>query len=343
MLDGGSDDRSGSESNAEASSGNKEFGTHLTRDSGIVVARGTGDGLILRLDGRVEKEILLNTLLDYVESRRSFFSGQEVTLEWIEARPAEGVVSELSAALDARFQLLVKASRMFQRAHKPVSSDGVTSREAGFRSATSERGHESSDSSANMRLRPAPVTPKVSERAPLMGGGFNYAESSNFGASSGSSFGKSESKSLFDGVAALSGSGSVPAASERRISSESLLWDEADARIIRDTLRGGQKIESEHSVLIVGDVNSGAEIVAGGDIYVLGRLRGVAHAGAYDESGAGRRIFALQMQPTQLRIGSIISQGSEEGGRMPEMAKIEGNMIVVEPYGAGSQVRKLSK
>ena len=99
-------------------------------------------------------------------------------------------------------------------------------------------------------------------------------------------------------------------------------------------MRSGQRIESEHSVIVVGDVNSGAEIVAGGDIIVLGTLRGVAHAGAYDETGGGRLIFALNLAPTQLRIGAIISRGSSEGKHGAEVARVEGNLIVVEAYQA---------
>jgi septum site-determining protein MinC len=113
----------------------------------------------------------------------------------------------------------------------------------------------------------------------------------------------------------------------------SALWDDADTRIICRTLRSGQKIETEHSLLIVGDVNSGAELVAGGDIVVLGAMRGVAHAGAFDETGGGRFIFALDLQPTQLRIGSIISRGSGSNrANGPEIAKVDGNIIVVETY-----------
>ena len=85
--------------------------------------------------------------------------------------------------------------------------------------------------------------------------------------------------------------------------------------------------------MIIGDVNSGAELVAGGDIIVLGSLRGVAHAGAYDETGGGRFIFSIDLQPTQLRIGSLISRGSSDapaGGS--EIARVDGTTIVVESY-----------
>ena len=88
-------------------------------------------------------------------------------------------------------------------------------------------------------------------------------------------------------------------------------------------------------------MNSGAEIIAGGDVVVLGTLRGIAHAGAYDESGGGRVIFALDLRPTQLRIGSIISRdGNDSNSKLPEIAHVDGDIIVVEPYNSRSWKRK---
>ena len=117
-----------------------------------------------------------------------------------------------------------------------------------------------------------------------------------------------------------------------------MLWDDPDARVVYGTLRSGQKVETEHSVVIFGDINSGAEVIAGGDIVILGTLRGIAHAGAYDESGGGRVIFSLNMQPTQLRIGLVISRGGGSDksdatrGASSEIARVDNNTIVVEPY-----------
>ena len=118
------------------------------------------------------------------------------------------------------------------------------------------------------------------------------------------------------------------------------IWDDPDARVIYETLRSGQRMESEHTIIVVGDVNSGAEVVSGGDVIVLGRLRGVAHAGAFEESGGRRFIFALDLDPTQLRIGSVISRGDESRGSStkrevrPEVAKVDTDRIVVQEYSA---------
>lgn len=77
------------------------------------------------------------------------------------------------------------------------------------------------------------------------------------------------------------------------------------------TLRGGQTLHHNGNIVVVGDVNPGAELVATGDILVFGRLAGTAHAGA--QGNAEARIFALNLAATQLRIATVIA--AEEAGR----------------------------
>jgi septum site-determining protein MinC len=103
--------------------------------------------------------------------------------------------------------------------------------------------------------------------------------------------------------------------------------------LIRRTLRGGRVIRTPGHVVVVGDVNPGAEIIAGGDIVVWGRLRGVVHAGAMgDESCV---ICALDLQPTQLRISSLISVSPPTNKRRkprPERAYIQDGQIKAEDW-----------
>jgi len=75
--------------------------------------------------------------------------------------------------------------------------------------------------------------------------------------------------------------------------------------MLRKTLRSGQKIDFRGNVVIQGDVNAGAEIIATGDIIVLGALRGLAHAGA--EGSESAVVVALMLEPTQLRIAHHIA------------------------------------
>jgi septum site-determining protein MinC len=99
----------------------------------------------------------------------------------------------------------------------------------------------------------------------------------------------------------------------------------------RGTLRGGQALHNLGNLVVIGDVNPGAELVASGDIVVFGALRGVAHAGAQGDRGA--RVIALELAPTQLRIATLIAT-SDAGTkpRGPEHASIADERIVVVPF-----------
>jgi septum site-determining protein MinC len=85
-------------------------------------------------------------------------------------------------------------------------------------------------------------------------------------------------------------------------------------------------------LVVLGDVNPGADLTAGGDIIVFGSLRGTAHASAYDDEARDKVIIALKMQPSQLRIGSVISRGSDDQIASAEIARIDDRKIIVEPY-----------
>ena len=75
---------------------------------------------------------------------------------------------------------------------------------------------------------------------------------------------------------------------------------------IRRTVRSGQSIKSAGNIIIIGDVNPGAEIIAQGDITVWGILGGIAHAGSEGNNYA--RIRALKLNPVQIRIGEIFAR-----------------------------------
>ncbi len=109
--------------------------------------------------------------------------------------------------------------------------------------------------------------------------------------------------------------------------------DDPDAGLLtRRTLRSGQQLRHPGSIALIGDVNPGAEIVAGGDIIVWGKLRGTVHAGAMGDEGA--QVCALDMQPTQLRIAQHIARSPEDRRRKPapEVARIRNGQITVESW-----------
>lgn len=100
------------------------------------------------------------------------------------------------------------------------------------------------------------------------------------------------------------------------------------------TLRSGQTVRHAGHITLIGDVNPGAELVAGGDIIVWGKLRGMVHAGAIGDEGA--IVCALQLAPNQIRIGSHIARPPDRGRppTVPEIARLHEGGIVVERWNA---------
>lgn len=97
------------------------------------------------------------------------------------------------------------------------------------------------------------------------------------------------------------------------------------------TMRSGFKITYQGHVVVLGDVNPGAEIIASGCIVVWGRLRGTAHAGAEGDQNAV--VCALDLSPTQLRIASKIAiTPQDQETPKPEIARIVQDQIIAEPW-----------
>lgn len=80
----------------------------------------------------------------------------------------------------------------------------------------------------------------------------------------------------------------------------------SETKFHRGAVRSGQKVEYEGSLVILGDVNDGAEVIAGENIIVLGILRGLAHAGAKGNKDA--IIASSSIEAPQLRIANIIKE-----------------------------------
>lgn len=107
---------------------------------------------------------------------------------------------------------------------------------------------------------------------------------------------------------------------------------EAGALLLKETLRSGRAVYHEGAIIILGDVNPGAEVIAAGDVIVWGRLRGLVHAGALGDETAV--ICALDLSPTQLRIAEQIAIPPETRRRKPEpeQAVIRNGQIIAEAW-----------
>lgn len=84
----------------------------------------------------------------------------------------------------------------------------------------------------------------------------------------------------------------------------------SETKFYKSSLRSGQRLQFEGSIVILGDVNDGAEVIAEDNIVVLGRLRGMAHAGA--RGNAQAIVAAHIIESSQIRIASMIKERSRE-------------------------------
>ena len=363
----------------------------------IVSARGTEEGLVLRIDGTASWEAIISELDDFLGGSRRFFRGGEVSVEWLEQRPGQDRCEELETALKSQYDLKIAPLSKTRLSRYVADSDslrgsGAVDQESmhqqpGHRGALQanesapgasyspeSRGDGNSDAGKSKAARAGrnfdkPYQPrfsvihsKASRKSEQADSGDSVSgnDSGNGGLlESVDSFLKKFSGSGETGVedtsagsylnnmmsgtgqGSLAGRGSTAGqnategAMERlqRVLGEELFGDEdANAKILFGTLRSGQRIETPFSLIVIGDVNPGADLVAGGDIIVLGSLRGTAHASAYNDDSFENVIIAMHMQPMQLRIGSIISRGSDEIASRVEIARIENRRIIVEPY-----------
>lgn len=101
--------------------------------------------------------------------------------------------------------------------------------------------------------------------------------------------------------------------------------------VIDKTLRGGQAVETEGSVIVFGNVNPGAQITAGGSVDIRGTCRGLVHAGAAGDSTAF--IIADHLMPTQIRIANYVARSPDEPEDFgkAERAYVKDGQIVIEP------------
>ncbi|MFG6383684.1 MAG: septum site-determining protein MinC [Lachnospiraceae bacterium] len=113
----------------------------------------------------------------------------------------------------------------------------------------------------------------------------------------------------------------------------------------KGTLRSGQVLDCEASIIVLGDINPGAKVVSKGNIVVLGALKGNAYAGANGNEQAF--VAALEMDPIQIKIGDVIGRSADKvthvkwRGRKqqvvvePQMAIVKDGNIYIEPITKG--------
>lgn len=122
----------------------------------------------------------------------------------------------------------------------------------------------------------------------------------------------------------------------RRVIAQEQLADATESgQFYKGTLRSGQVLESDSSVVVLGDVNPGAKVIAVGNVVVLGSLKGTACAGITGNDKSF--VVALEMSPVQIRIGDVIARSTDKTKKQkakkatePQIAFVEDGNIYVD-------------
>lgn len=109
--------------------------------------------------------------------------------------------------------------------------------------------------------------------------------------------------------------------------------NEMTSLVVEKPVRSGQQLYHPGHIIIIGDVNPGAEVVAEGNIVIMGALRGTAHAGYVGNKSAF--VAANVMTPSQVSIAGVLARHPDDDVLVaklePEIARLRGDQIVIEP------------
>jgi len=274
--------------------------------SNIVEIRGQKDGLWIYFDDQSEIADIFDALEQKLASSNNFFSGAEVTINTGTRLLSPEERSRLDLLVGRQYGLRIKR---------------VTCSEPDMAMTPSFPPQEAAE------VLMTPTSPPVEERAP-----------------------QREEETIDDGDVTYEGDDAdfmkmldetfrIPVKRnteyQHASSNDYLYENEEDAFYFRGTVRSGQTLEFPGNIVILGDVNPGAYVVASGDIIVMGRLHGVVHAGAEGEERA--TVIGAHFQPSQLRIAQYIGRSPDELPRsrqkqpQTEKAYIKDGIIVIEP------------
>ncbi len=112
--------------------------------------------------------------------------------------------------------------------------------------------------------------------------------------------------------------------------------DEGITKFVRKTVSAGETVEYENNLVIIGDVEAGAKVSAGGNVFVLGTLSGIVHAGAKGKPDAV--VVAMKLMPERLSIGEFSTFVKPPSAikrffsSVPEIAYVAENAIKIEQY-----------
>jgi septum site-determining protein MinC len=256
--------------------------------------RGSARGLEINVHGRASADAIAAAVAARIAEAPGFFRGSNVNVRVDDGPLAPGCLARLDE-IATRFELrIVEVGAL--RPPPPAAEDGVPVANVAAGSA------------------PAPATPEPAQTELPLGPAPVHAPAPSAPAAS---------------TPAPVATPPVPIEQiELDLEAEP---DMFPTRVVVGPVRSGVILEHAGHLVVFGDVNPGAEVRAEGNIVVLGRLRGTAHAGIGREVAF---ILALRLEPQQLRLGRQVARASDsdQAGAHPEIAHVAGGIIVVERY-----------
>lgn len=118
---------------------------------------------------------------------------------------------------------------------------------------------------------------------------------------------------------------------EKTLQEQLITMNANTGQFFKGNLRSGQVMEFETSIVILGDVNAGAQVVSTGNVVILGSLNGTVYAGASGKENAF--VVAMKMNPVQIRISDVIARSDDEKievSKEPQIAYLHEGAIYVD-------------
>lgn len=296
------------------------------------ILRGTARGLEINVDGRATTTAITAAVMKRLDEAPTFFRGSDVRIRVEDGPLAPGCLARLDE-IAVMFELrIVEVTAIDKK--KALSTvgdaDAVPQPNLAAGSAPSPAFEDEAPTNSNASKIIALAPPPGDLAVPVELAETDLAELSSLdeqvtatgdaigsGDSAGESFDEPTNTAVPIQLAATP---EIPLAAT-----------DPGTRVVVGPVRSGVILEHLGHLIIFGDINPGAEVRASGNIVVLGRLRGTAHAGIGQDVGF---ILALRLEPQQLRIGRQVARAadSDTPASEPELAYATGGSIIVERY-----------
>ena len=284
-------------------------------ESPPALLRGTARGLEMLVNGRANVDAIVDALTHRLEEAPGFFRGSNVRIAVEHGPLPTGCLARLDT-LAARFDLaIVEVSAA--KAKDPVPRPNLA---AGSGPAASDMTFGDEEPTGTIKPAALLAAADLGQAEPVQLAPTELTEIVEMDPAAELDPNEFVEEPTQSGKApiSLAPTPEVPAPTE-------------GTRLVVGPVRSGVILEHEGHLFIFGDVNPGAEVRATGNIVVLGRLRGTAHAAIGQDVGF---ILALRLEPQQLRIGRKVTRAGEDAAPPTdsEIAYIAGDAIVVERY-----------